>query len=126
VGYGIVIVHTDDAHFVTWINRMAVHPERSLSTDSLKVQEWSSAMKRLRLRGTMPNNNPLANNMRDKSIPSVTSLTNDVTQKDIPDSTNNHQVQNDRDISFHLRSKTLSVENPINCTSIRIINATYI
>jgi hypothetical protein len=80
-------------------------------------------MKRLCLRGTMPNNNPLENNTGDKSITSTTvttdvtavnikpSLTNDVTQTEIPDSTNNHQIQDDMDISTHLRSKPLSVEN---------------
>jgi hypothetical protein len=60
-GYDIVIVHTDDSHFVTWINRLAVHPDRSISTGSLQVQAWSSTMKRLRSRGTMPNKKSFTN-----------------------------------------------------------------
>jgi hypothetical protein len=72
VGYDIVIVHTDDEHFVTWINRMAVYTEKSISTGCLKVQEWASAMNRLRSRGQMPSRNSLVNNTVDKPITSPT------------------------------------------------------
>jgi hypothetical protein len=117
VGYDIVIVHTDNEHFVTLINCMAVHPDRSISTGPLQVQACSSAMKRLHLRGIVTNNNPLQNNLDtgEMSTPSDTGVTdvtiansvpsypNDVTPTENPGSTNNNQVQNNLDISTHLR-----------------------